>query len=91
MRLYNLLNPLAQNTTAGKKNKGVFFVNSSTTDSSVNITVKNNNGSTVVLEFVVNGTSDVTSFIGPVNYFIFPFNIQSWSLTGGSINAYELY
>jgi hypothetical protein len=91
MRLYNLLNPLAQNTTAGKKNKGVFFVNSSTTDSSVNITVKNNNGSTVVLEFVVNGTSDVTSFTGPVNYFIFPFNIQSWSLTGGSINAYELY
>jgi len=91
MRLYNLLNPLAQNTTAGKKNKGVFFVNSSTIDSSIEITVKNNNGSTVVLLFVINGTTDVTSFVGPVNYFIFPFKIESWSMTGSAVRAYELY
>lgn len=91
MRLYNKVNPLSSGALAGKKNKGVLFINPNASDTILEVVIKNSDGSTLSTEMFVNGTSDMTSFVGPVNYFIYPFSIQSWTATSGSANAYELY
>lgn len=91
MRLYRKVNPLASGVAAKKRNKAVLFINSGAIVATINVSIKNSDGSTTTTEMFINGTGAVTSFVGPVNYFIYPFSIQSWSLVFGTVNAYELY